>query len=79
MAPPDSPGYPKTANLISAYNGVNSAGAIFGAILTAWYANYGGRKRAIQLGAIVLIVGGALSAASVNPAMFIVARLIAGQ
>ena len=78
MAPPGSPGYSKTAGLISAYNGVNSAGAIFGAAFTAWYANYAGRKRAIQLGALILAIGGALSAGSIDPAMFIVARFIAG-
>jgi sugar porter (SP) family MFS transporter len=78
MAPPNSPGYSHTANLISAYNGVNSAGAIIGAGLTAWFANWAGRKRSIQVGALILIVGGALSAGSVNPAMFIVARTIAG-
>lgn len=36
MAPPNTPGYSKTASLISAFNGVNSAGSIFGAVLTAW-------------------------------------------
>lgn len=78
MAPPGTPGYSKTANLISAYNGVNSAGAIIGAGFTSWFADYAGRKRSIQVGAVILVIGGALSAGSVNPAMFIVARTIAG-
>ncbi|KAH8807242.1 arabinose-proton symporter [Xylogone sp. PMI_703] len=78
MAPPGSPGYSKTANLISAYNGVNSGGAIIGAAFTAWFADWAGRKRSIQLGALILAIGGAISAGSVNPAMFIVARTIAG-
>jgi sugar porter (SP) family MFS transporter len=78
MAPPGQPGYSHTANLISAYNGVNSGGAILGAGFTSWFANWAGRKRSIQLGAFILVIGGALSAGSVNPAMFIVARTIAG-
>ena len=78
MAPPGTPGYAESANLISAYNGVNSAGAIVGAAFVAWYANWAGRKRSIQLGALVQIIGAALSAGSISPAMFIVARLITG-
>lgn len=78
MAPPGQPGYSHTADLISAYNGVNSGGAIVGAGLTAWFANWAGRKRSIQLGALILAIGGALSAGSVNPAMFIVGRTVAG-
>ena len=38
MAPPGTPGYSRTANLLSAYNGVNAAGSIFGAGFTSWYA-----------------------------------------
>ena len=79
MAPPGTPGYSDSANLISAYNGVNSAGAIMGATFVAWYANYAGRKRSIQLGALIQIIGGALSAGSISPGMFIVARLITGE
>jgi len=78
MAPPGSPGYSHTANLISAYNGANSGGAILGAGFTSWFADWAGRKRSIQLGALILVIGGAISAASVNPAMFIIARTIAG-
>ena len=79
MSPPGTPGYPESANLISAYNGINSVGAIIGAAFVSWYANYAGRKRTIQLGALVQIVGGALSAGSISPAMFIVARLVTGR
>ncbi|RDW59195.1 hypothetical protein BP5796_12119 [Coleophoma crateriformis] len=78
MAPPGTPGYGKTASLLSAYNGVNSAGAIIGAGFTAWFANYAGRLRSIQLGTLISIIGAALSGGSVNVAMFIVARTIAG-
>ncbi|KAI9710317.1 MAG: hypothetical protein M1820_002812 [Bogoriella megaspora] len=78
MAPPGTPGYDKTANLLSAYNGVNAAGSIFGAAFTAWFAQWAGRKRNIQLGAVIVTIGGALCAGSVDVAMFIVSRFIAG-
>lgn len=42
------------------------------------FAQYAGRKRSIQLGATIVIIGGALCAGSVNVAMFIVSRFIAG-
>lgn len=57
---------------------MNSAGAILGCLLSAWAADYVGRKRTIQIGCGVLIVGGALCAGSVNIGMFYVGRLIAG-
>jgi MFS family permease len=78
MDPPGSPGYTGTANLISAFNGVNAAGAFFGSLLTSWTANYYGRKRSIQAGCVVMVVGAAITAGAVNPAMFIVGRLISG-
>ena len=40
--------------------------------------NWAGKKGRIQLGAIVQIIGGALSAGSISPAMFTVARLVTG-
>ncbi|KAL9090501.1 MAG: hypothetical protein Q9165_005262 [Trypethelium subeluteriae] len=78
MAPPGTPGYSHTANLLSAYNGVNAAGSIFGAAFTSWFAQWAGRKRNIQWGAVIVIIGGALCAGSVDVAMFIVSRFIAG-
>ena len=78
MAPPGSPDYGGTANLISAFNGANAAGGFLGALFSSWFSNWAGRKRSIQLGCAVAIVGGAIGAGSVNPGMFIVARLISG-
>jgi len=78
LAPQGSPGYAHTANLIGAMNGVNSAGSAFGAILTSWSADKFGRLRSIQAGALVMIVGAILCAASVDVPMFLVARVIAG-
>ncbi|KAK5276623.1 hypothetical protein LTR16_010917, partial [Cryomyces antarcticus] len=71
-------GYARTSNLIGAFNGINSAGSAVAAVFCAWSANAYGRLRTIQLGAVVLIIGAALCAGSVNVAMFLVARFIAG-
>lgn len=72
-------GYDHTTNMVGALNGVNSAGNIAGAILQSWTAGLFGRKRTIQLGSVVLIIGGALCAGSVHMAMFLVGRFIAGM
>ena len=78
LAPQGEPGYDHTANIIGAMNGTNSAGSAIGAAFTVWAADKYGRLRSIQLGAIVLIIGAILCAASVNVPMFMVARVIAG-
>lgn len=78
MVPPGEPGYTGTANLISAFNGVNAAGAFIGSLFTSWSANFAGRKRTIQLGCGIMIIGAAVTAGAVDPAMFIVGRLISG-
>jgi MFS family permease len=78
LATADEPGYHTTSNLIGAMNGLNSAGSAFGCWFTAWAADKFGRKVSIQTGAAIMIVGAALCAGSVNVAMFLVARFIAG-
>jgi MFS family permease len=78
LAPQGAPGYAHTANLIGAMNGVNSAGSAIGAVFTSWSADKLGRLRSIQLGAVIMCVGAVLCAGSVNVAMFLVARFIAG-
>lgn len=65
---------PASASLYSlthleALNGVNSAGAILGCLTSAWTADKYSRKRTIELGCVVLIVGGALCSGSVNIGM----------
>lgn len=75
---PGKPGYDRTASLLGAFNGVNAAGALLGAFSNAYLANRFSRKYTIQIGASILIVGAALCAGSVNVAMFMVARIIAG-
>jgi sugar porter (SP) family MFS transporter len=64
--------------MIGALNGVNSAGAIFGCLFNAWTSDKYGRKRSMQIGCVVLIVGGALCSGAVDMAMFLVGRFIAG-
>ncbi|KAJ5718211.1 MFS transporter [Penicillium malachiteum] len=78
LASGDEPGYAHTTNIIGALNGVNSAGATVGSIFQAWSGDYFGRKWTMQFGLIVLIIGGALCAGTVNMTMFIIGRLVAG-
>ncbi|KAL2004600.1 hypothetical protein VTN00DRAFT_3336 [Thermoascus crustaceus] len=75
---PGKPGYAHTTNMIGALNGINSAGAIAGCFIQAWTADYYGRKRTMQIGSIVLIIGGTLCSGAVDMAMFLVGRFIAG-
>lgn len=78
LATEGTSGYARTSNLIGAANGLNCAGSAFGAALTAWSADRYGRRFAIQLGAVISIIGAAFCAASVDMGMFLVARFIAG-
>ncbi|KAJ5146478.1 uncharacterized protein N7515_001042 [Penicillium bovifimosum] len=78
LATEGEPDYSHTTNMIGALNGINSAGAIVGCLYQAWSADYYGRKRTLQFGCVVLIIGGALCAGAVNMAMFLVGRFIAG-
>jgi MFS family permease len=79
LAPQGEPGYAHTTNMIGALNGVNSAGAIIGCLTSAYTADKYGRKRTMQLGCIILVVGGALCAGSVSIGMFIAGRVVAGM
>lgn len=78
LATAGEPGYAHTTNIIGALNGVNSAGAIAGCIFQAWSADYYGRKRTLQIGCVILIIGGALCAGAYDMAMFLVGRFVAG-
>ncbi|EXJ65474.1 hypothetical protein A1O7_01815 [Cladophialophora yegresii CBS 114405] len=78
LAREGEPGYGHTSNMIGALNGVNSAGAVLGCIFQAWSSDYLGRKRTMQIGCAVLIVGGALCAGAYDLAMFLVGRVVAG-
>jgi MFS family permease len=78
LVPPGEPGYGATANWISAFNGTNAGAAVIGALFSSWFANWAGRKRSIQLGCMIAIIGGAVTAGSVSAAMFVTGRLISG-
>jgi MFS family permease len=78
LATAGEPGYAHTTNIIGALNGVNSAGAIVGCIFQAWSADYYGRKRTLQIGCVILIIGGALCAGAVDIGMFLAGRFVAG-
>ena len=59
-------------------NGLYCAGAAFGALTVGWMCEARGRKETMYLASLVNIIGGALEAGSVDVAMFLVARFIAG-
>jgi MFS family permease len=68
----------QTNAITGAINGLYCAGAMFGAITVGWMCEARGRKETLYVGSVVNIVGGALEAGSVNMAMFLVSRFIAG-
>ncbi|KAL6245308.1 hypothetical protein RBB50_008083 [Rhinocladiella similis] len=71
-------GYSVTAGWIGAFNGVNAAGSAIGAIASSYFADKYSRRATIQGGALVLILGAALCAGSVNTGMFTAGRIING-
>ncbi|KAJ9608724.1 hypothetical protein H2200_006495 [Cladophialophora chaetospira] len=73
------PGYGgKTTDAISTANGLYSAGGAVGSLFIAWSATAIGRKRSIQLGALLAIVGGAFQGGAAALGMFQVGRVISG-
>jgi MFS family permease len=68
----------KTKAITGAVNGLFCAGAIGGSINTGWMCESRGRKQTLYLASIINIIGGALESGSVNLAMFLVSRFIAG-
>ena len=63
---------------LTALTGINSAGSAIGAAATSYFADKFGRKRTIQFAAMVLIIGAAICAGSVNTGMFLAGRFING-
>ena len=51
---------------------------VFGALLAGQTADRIGRKRTIQLGSLIALIGCAIQTAAVNPGMLIAGRAIAG-
>ena len=58
--------------------GVNSAGSAIGAACCSYFADRYSRKRTIQFAAMILILGAAICAGSVNSGMFLAGRIING-
>lgn len=73
------PGYDgRTTSTIATANGVFSAGGAVGALFVMWAADYFGRKRSIQIGAVFCMVGGAFQGGAAAIAMFQVGRVLSG-
>ena len=65
-----------TNAILGAVNGVYAAGGAFGCAFNLRLSEYFGRKKSIQIGYIISIVGAAIMTGSVNIVMFIVSRFI---
>lgn len=65
-----------TNAILGAINGVYAAGGAFGCVFNMWSSEYFGRKRSIQIGCIISIVGATIMTASVAVSMFIVSRFV---
>ncbi|TVY89023.1 High-affinity glucose transporter [Lachnellula willkommii] len=75
---PTAPGYSYTDNIIGAANGVFFGLGFLGCFLAGWAGNHFGRVYGFRIAAVIGIIGGILQCASQSPAMFLVARAVAG-
>ena len=64
--------------LEGAINGLYQAGGLLGALSCLYTGDVLGRRKALFLGALAALIGGALQAGSVNIPMYLVMRLITG-
>jgi len=67
-----------TSPIIGAINSTFSGGAVFGALMGGMTMDRFGRKKTVQIGALIAVVGGILQAASVDLAMMLVGRIVSG-
>ncbi|KAK5131090.1 hypothetical protein LTR08_001308 [Meristemomyces frigidus] len=67
-----------TSPIIGAINSTFSGGAVFGSLMGGLTMDRYGRKRTIQMGALIAAVGGILQCAAANLAMLLVGRIISG-
>ncbi|KAK5128472.1 hypothetical protein LTR85_003140 [Meristemomyces frigidus] len=67
-----------TSPIIGAINSTFSGGAVFGSLMGGFTMDRFGRKKTIQIGALIAAVGGILQCAAVNLAMLLVGRIISG-
>ncbi|KAF2103327.1 general substrate transporter [Rhizodiscina lignyota] len=64
--------------LEGAINGLFQTGGLFGTLSCTATADWLGRRKALFVGGVISVIGGALQAGSVNIAMYIVMRFITG-
>ena len=67
-----------TSPIIGAINSTFSGGAVFGSLMGGLTMDRFGRRKTIQIGALIAAVGAILQCASVNLAMMLVGRIISG-
>ena len=67
-----------TQAILGAINGVYAAGGAFGCVFNMWGCEVLGRKRSIQLGCVISIVGAAIMTGSIDIPMFIASRFVMG-
>jgi MFS family permease len=65
-------------SILGAANGLYAAAGIFGSLSVFWLLDSLGRKKAIQITALVLLISGALQAAAVHIGMFLAMRFLNG-
>ncbi|KAI6860726.1 hypothetical protein KC334_g21254, partial [Hortaea werneckii] len=66
------------SSTIGAINSTFSGGAVFGALMGGLTMDRLGRKKTVQIGAVIASVGGILQCAAVHLAMILVGRIISG-
>jgi MFS family permease len=67
-----------TAGLIGTATGLFYAGGVVGCFLSAWMADWFGRKMTVATGCVITLVATACLAGSVNIGMFIAFRFFCG-
>ncbi|KXJ96351.1 general substrate transporter [Microdochium bolleyi] len=70
-------GYP-TGSLLGIMNAILPLGAVFGIPLAAWISDHYGRRWAMSIGDIIMIIGAIIQTASINMAMFLISRFVIG-
>ncbi|EME41417.1 hypothetical protein DOTSEDRAFT_156254 [Dothistroma septosporum NZE10] len=67
-----------TSPIVGAINSTFSGGAVFGSLMGGFTMDRFGRRRTVQIGAFIAVVGATLQCAAANLAMILVGRIIAG-
>lgn len=67
-----------TSPIIGAINSTFNGGAVFGALMGGFTMDSLGRKKTLQIGATICLIGAILQTAAVNLAMILIGRILAG-